>query len=120
MDSAGVTSWVRLALVVVGGLVLAAGVVVGLRPISADITLVNPRIVELAVPCGIGYIPGLPGAQDPVPLRDEPGVAVPRAAYDQHCDMAVSWQPFAAWALTTVGLLGLALLFATRRNRVGV
>jgi hypothetical protein len=111
---------VRFALVALGALVLIAGTFVGLRPITADITVVNPRIIEVAAPCGIGYIPGIPGAADPVPLRTEPGVAVPRAAYDQHCDLAISWQPFAAWGLTTVGLLGLALLFASRRTRARV
>lgn len=113
------TASVRFALVGLWALVLIAGAFVGLRPIAADITVVNPRVIELAAPCGIGYIPGIPGRQDPVPLRAAPGVAVPRAAYDQHCDLAISWQPFAAWGLTTVGLLGLALLFAGRRNRVG-
>lgn len=109
---------VRFALVALGALVLIAGTFVGLRPITADITVVSPQIIEVAAPCGIGYIPGIPGSQDPVPLRGAPGVAVARGAYDQHCDLAVSWQPFVAWGLTTLGLLGLALLFAGRRNRV--
>ena len=103
-----------------GAAVLIAGALLGLRPISTDVTVVSPELATLTVPCGINYLPGVPGTDDPVPVKADPSVLLPRAAYEQHCDLATSWQPYAAWALTGVGLLGLALLFVGRRNRVGV
>lgn len=106
--------------VAVGAAILIVGAVIGLRPINTAITVVSPEIMDVTVSCGIGYLPGIPIAEDPVPVKSAPGVLLPRAAYADHCDLVTSWQPFVAWGLTGVGLLGLALLFVGRRDRVGV
>jgi hypothetical protein len=119
-DSARVKSSVQLVAVAVCAVVLIVGAFFGLRPISTDVTVVSPELATLTVPCGIGYLPGVPGTGDPVAVKADSSVLLPRAAYQQHCDLVTGWQPYVAWALTGVSLLGLALLFVGRRNRVGV
>jgi hypothetical protein len=115
-----VKSSVQLVVVALGAVVLVIGAFFGLRPITAEVTQVSPEIRTLQLSCGIGYLPGVPATGDPVELPGEPGTFLPRANYAEHCDLAISYQPYLAWALTVLGLLGLALLYFGRRNRVGV
>ncbi len=115
-----VKSSFQLAVIATAAVLLVVGMFFGLHPISTVVTQVNPELRDLTVPCGIGYLPGVPGTTDPVRLRDNRDVLLPRAAYAEHCALATSWQPYVAWSLTGVGLLGLAMLFVGRRDRVGV
>jgi len=115
-----VKSSVQLVVVALGAVVLVAGAFFGLRPISTEVTQVSPEIRTLQLSCGIGYLPGVPSNGDPVQIPSEPGTLLPRATYADRCGMATSYQPYLAWGLTVLGLLGLALLYFGRRNRVGV
>jgi hypothetical protein len=114
-----------LAVVGVAVVLLLGGLVCGLRPISAPITLVSPELREVSVTCGIGYLPGVPsgpgteGPGDTVRLASDPSVALPRAAYAEHCAEATGVWPYAAWGLTGLGVVGLSVLFAGRGSRVG-
>ena len=119
-DSARVKSSVRLIIVAVAAVALMAGMFVGLRPLSASLTQISPEVRVLTVPCGIGYLPGVPDPADPVPLKSDPGVSLPHKVYAEHCSLVTSYQPWLAWILTAIGLGGMAMLFAGRRDRPGV
>jgi hypothetical protein len=119
-DSAGVKSSVRLIVVAVAAVALMAGMFIGLRPLSASLTQISPDVRVLTVSCGIGYLPGVPDPADPVPLKSDPGVFLPHKTYAEHCALVTSWQPWVAWLLTAIGLGGMAVLFAGRKDRPGV
>ncbi len=113
-------SSVRLIVVAVAAVALLAGMFIGLRPLSASLTQISPDVRVLTVPCGIGYLPGVPDPADPVPLKSDPGVFLPHKTYAEHCSLVTGWQPWVAWILTAIGLGGMAVLFAGRRDRPGV
>jgi len=95
---------------------LVAGLLFGLRPISAQLTQISPVVKQLTVPCGVGFLPGAPAASgDMIALDAEPGVVLPKRILAEHCDQAAGWWPYAAWALTGLGIAGLAVLFALGR-----
>lgn len=104
----------RVVAIAVSALVLVAGVVIGLLPVSASITQVKPQLRLLTAECGNGFLlttpPVLPG--DLVALPSERDVFLPRQAYVDHCADAVGWRRYAAWGLTAVGVLGLAVTLA--------
>lgn len=111
-DSGGVKSSVRLAVIALAGVVLIAGMFFGLQPIKASLTQITPDVRVLTVPCGVGYLPGVPDSSDPVLLKDHPGVALPQQVYADHCSEVSGWHPWVAWILTALGLGGIALIFA--------
>lgn len=111
---------VRIVTVAVAGLLLTAGMVLGIRPISTTLTLVSPEVRELTVPCGIGFLPGVPLAGTGETVQLATGQLVARRTYAEYCELAAGWSPYLPWGLTGVGIAGLALLFAGRRDRVGV
>ena len=113
-------SSVRLIIVAVAAVALVAGMFVGLRPLTASLTQISPEVRVLTVPCGIGYLPGVPDPADPVPLKSDPGISLPHKVYAEHCSLVTSYQPWLAWILTAFGLGGMAMLFAGRRDRPGV
>ncbi len=116
-DSAGVKILPRIAVTALSIVALAFGLYLGLRPVTAPLTQVSPVVRELTVTCGIGFLPTVPpaGAGDLVTLPSEPGVALPRATYAEHCAGATSWRPYVAWGLTGLGIAGLAVILAARR-----
>ncbi|WP_028934225.1 hypothetical protein [Pseudonocardia spinosispora] len=95
-------------------LVLVAGVVMGLLPVTASITQVKPQLRLLTAECGNGFLlttpPVLPG--DLVALPSERDVFLPRQTYADHCSDAVGVRRYASWGLTALGVLGLAVTLA--------
>jgi hypothetical protein len=108
----------RVAVIAVSALALLAGVLLGLFPIQASMTQISPELRRLSVSCGNGYLGTTPATYpgDVVELPGEPGVFLPRASYDTHCDEAVGWRRYAAWGLTALGALGLAVTVAGART----
>lgn len=101
-------------MIALAGVALVAGMFFGLQPLTASLTQITPDVRVLNVPCGIGYLPGAPDSADPVPLRGDPGVALPHKVYADHCSEVTGWHPWVAWILTAIGLGGIALIFAQR------
>ncbi len=106
--------------VAVAGLILVVGMFVGVRPISTTLTVLSPEVRELTAPCGIGFLPGVPGRAAADTAQLPTGELVPRRTYAEFCDIAAGWSPYLSWGLTAIGIVGLALVFAGRRRRVGV
>jgi hypothetical protein len=94
--------------------VLLAGVVLGLMPVTAQITQLQPELRLLSAACGNGYLQTTPQvrAGNLVELPDEPGVYLPKDSYAQQCSSTVGWRKYAAWGLTVLGVLALAFTFA--------
>jgi hypothetical protein len=115
-----VKPFVRIVVVAVAGLILVAGMFLGARPITTTLTVLSPEVREVTAPCGIGFLPGVPdrGAGDAAALPT--GALVPRRTYAEFCDIAAGWSPYLSWGLTAIGIVGLALIVAGRRHRVGV
>jgi hypothetical protein len=99
---------------VVAALVLVAGVVLGLLPVKASITQLQPQLRLLSVGCGNGYLQTTPPVLrgNLVELPDEPRVYLPKDRYAQQCANAVGWRKYGAWGLTALGVLGLAITLA--------
>jgi hypothetical protein len=99
---------------VAAALVLAAGVVLGLLPVQASITQLQPELRLLSVSCGNGYLQTTPPVLrgNLVELPDERGVYLPKDSYAQQCANAVGWRKYGAWGLTGLGVLGLASTLA--------
>jgi hypothetical protein len=108
----------RVAVIALSVLALVAGAWLGLMPIKASMTQISPELRILSVSCGNGYLgAGLP--VHPGNLVEIPGahpVYLPKADYDTHCGDAVGWRRYAAWALTGLGALGLAMTLAAGRT----
>jgi hypothetical protein len=101
----------RVFTIAVSALLLVAGVVIGLLPITATMTQVKPELRLLSVSCGNGFLLTTPSVQrgDLVALPGEEDVFLPRDSYAAHCSDAAGWRRYAAWGLTGIGVLGLAL-----------
>jgi len=114
-------SFRRIAVITISGLLLVAGVVLGFLPVKATLTQIAPELRLITVPCGNVYLRNIPPTQpgDLVALPGEQGVYLPRASYVEHCSEAVGWRRYAAWGLTAIGALGLAITFAAARTPVG-
>lgn len=110
---------VQFAVVVLGALFLIGGVFLGLSPLKAQVATVTPG-GQVEAPCGFHYLPAVPAlaGADPVPLPTDRKVQIDRAEYTARCDEVTSWQPYLAWALTAVGLLGFVVLIIARRQRL--
>jgi hypothetical protein len=109
-------------IIAVSVLLLGAGVVLGFLPVRATLTQIVPELRLVTVSCGNGYLQATPPVQpgDLVALPGEAGVYLPRTTYAEHCGEAAGWRRYAAWGLTALGALGLAITFssagpATRR-----
>jgi hypothetical protein len=114
-------SFRRIAVITISGLLLVAGVVLGFLPVKATLTEIAPELRLITVPCGNVYLRNIPPTQpgDLVALPGEQGVYLPRASYVEHCSEAVGWRRYAAWGLTALGALGLAITFSAARTPVG-
>lgn len=110
---------IQFAVVVLGALVLISAVFLGMTPIRAQVTTVTPPGGQVQASCGFHYLPAVPALpdMDPVPLPTDRKVLVGRAEYTARCDEATTWQPYAAWGLTVLGLLGFVVLVIARRQR---
>lgn len=107
----------RVAVIALSVLALVAGAWLGLMPIKASMTQISPELRILSVSCGNGYL-GAGLAVHPGDLVEIPGehaVYLPKVDYDTHCGEAVGWRRYAAWALTGLGALGLAMTLAGAR-----
>lgn len=108
----------RVAVIAVSVLALLAGGWLGLLPIKATMTQISPVLRQMSVSCGNGYLgsslPVHPGGLVEIP--GEHAVYLPKAAYDTHCGEAVGPRRYAAWGLTALGVLGLAMTFAAART----
>jgi hypothetical protein len=112
----------RVAVIALSVLALVAGAWLGLMPIQASMTQISPELRILSVSCGNGYL-GAGLAVHPGDLVEIPGehaVYLPKADYDTHCGEAVGWRRYAAWALTGLGALGLAMTLAAARTPTSV
>lgn len=112
----------RVAVIALSVLALVAGAWLGLMPIKASMTQISPELRILSVSCGNGYL-GAGLAVHPGDLVEIPGehaVYLPKADYDTHCGEAVGWRRYAAWALTGLGALGLAMTLAAARTPTSV
>jgi hypothetical protein len=111
----------RFTVVAVSVLLLGAGVVLGFLPVSATLTQIAPELRLVTVSCGNGYLQATPPTQpgDLVALPGESGVYLPRSTYVEHCGDAAGWRRYAAWALTALGALGLAITFSAVRTPAG-
>jgi hypothetical protein len=111
----------RFTVVAVSVLLLGAGVVLGFLPVRATLTQIAPELRLVTVSCGNGYLQATPPTQpgDLVALPGESGVYLPRGTYVEHCGEAAGWRRYAAWALTALGALGLAITFSAARTPVG-
>jgi hypothetical protein len=114
-------SFRRIAVITISSLFLVAGVVLGFLPVSATLTEIAPELRLITVPCGNVYLRNIPPTQpgDLVALPGESGVYLPRASYVEHCSESVGWRRYAAWGLTAIGALGLAITFSAARTPVG-
>jgi hypothetical protein len=114
-------SFRRIAVITISSLLLVAGVVLGFLPVSATLTEIAPQLRLITVPCGNVYLRNIPPTQpgDLVALPGESGVYLPRASYVEHCSESVGWRRYAAWGLTAIGALGLAITFSAARTPVG-
>jgi hypothetical protein len=111
-----------MVLIVGSAIVLAAGLVIGLLPVSATLTEISPQLRLVTASCGDGYLPASPPVRpgDLVEQPAEPPVLLPRTSYAEHCTLAVGWRRYVSWILTVLGALGLAVCLAdTRRSRLG-
>jgi hypothetical protein len=108
----------RVAVIALSVLALVAGAWLGLMPVKASMTQISPELRILSVSCGNGYLgAGLPvHPGDLVEIPGEHPVYLPKADYDTHCGDAVGWRRYAAWALTGLGALGLAMTLAAGRT----
>ena len=108
-------------IIAVSAVVLVVGVVLGLLPVKASLTQVRPQLRLLTVSCGNGYLQVTPPVQagDLVALPDERGVFLPKQSFTAHCSEAVGWRRLAAWGLTGLGVLGLAVAFASASGSSG-
>jgi hypothetical protein len=108
----------RVAVIALSVLALLAGAWLGLMPIKASMTQISPDLRILSVSCGNGYLgAGLPvHPGDLVEIPEAHPVYLPKADYDTHCGDAVGWRRYAAWALTGLGALGLAMTLAAGRS----
>jgi hypothetical protein len=106
---------------VVAAVVLVAGVVIGLMPVKASIIQLQPQLRLLSASCGNGYLQTTPPVLQGnlVQLPDEPGVYLAKDSYAQQCAHAVGWRKYVAWALTAIGVLGLAVTLAGANSRSG-
>jgi hypothetical protein len=104
----------RFLVIATSALMLGAGVVLGFLPVTATLTQITPHPRLVTVSCGNGYLRAIPPAQpgDLVALPGETGVYLPRGTYAAHCGQAAGWKPYAAWGLTALGALGLAIAFS--------
>jgi len=111
----------RVAVIAVSVLLLVVGVVLGFLPVRATLTQIEPELRLLTVSCGNGYLQAAPPVQpgDLVGLPDEPGVLLPRASYAAHCAGSAGWKRYAAWGLTALGALGLAITYSGARTPSG-
>jgi hypothetical protein len=111
----------RFTVVAVSVLLLGAGVVLGFLPVRATLTQIAPELRLVTVSCGNGYLQATPPTQpgDLVALPGESGVYLPRSTYVEHCGEAAGWRRYAAWALTALGALGLAITFSAARPPAG-
>lgn len=111
----------RYAVIAISASLFVAGVVLGFLPVTATLTQITPRPRLVTVSCGNGYLRATPPAQpgDLVALPGETGVYLPRDTYAAHCGQAAGWKPYAAWALTALGALGLAVTFSAARAPSG-
>jgi len=111
----------RVAVIAVSVLLLVVGVVLGFMPVNATLTEIAPHMRLITVPCGNVYLRNIPPTQpgDLVALPGESGVYLPRASYVEHCSESVGWRRYAAWGLTAIGALGLAITFSAARTPVG-
>lgn len=111
---------VQFVAVILAAIGLTAGVFVGLSQIYTQVTTVVPPNTQVRASCGIYYAPGVPALRntDPVPLPTNSKVLVPRAPYTEKCARATSWQPYVAWAITGLGLLGFTVIWVVRRHRL--
>ena len=106
---------------VVAAVVLVTGIVIGLMPVKASITQLQPELRLLSVSCGNGYlqIPPPVVQGNLVQLPDEPGVYLTKDTFSQQCSSAVGWRKYAAWGLTAIGVLGLAIALSSANSRSG-
>jgi hypothetical protein len=111
---------VHFAVVVLGALLLIGGVFFGLSPLKAQVTTLVPPNTQVEAPCGFHYLPAVPALPDadPVPLPSDRKVQIARAEYTARCAEVTGWQPYVAWALTAVGLLGFVVLVIARRQGI--
>jgi hypothetical protein len=114
-------SFRRIAVIAISAVLLVVGVVLGFVPVKATLTEIAPELRLITVPCGNVYLRNIPPTQpgDLVALPGESGVYLPRASYVEHCSESVGWRRYAAWGLTALGALGLAITFAAARTPVG-
>lgn len=105
-------------LIVGAAIVLAAGLVIGLIPVSTALTEISPQLRLVTISCGDGYLPARPpaGPGDLVELPAQPPVLLPGASYAEHCALAVGWRRYVSWILTVLGALGLAVCLARART----
>ena len=108
----------RIAVIAVSAVLLVVGVVLGFTPIKATMTEIEPQLRLLTVSCGNGFLQASPPLQpgDLVALPQDPVVYLPRADYATHCGEAAGWKRYAAWGLTALGALGLAIAFSASRT----
>ncbi|HEX4252707.1 MAG TPA: hypothetical protein VH008_32895 [Pseudonocardia sp.] len=108
----------RIAVIAVSAVLLVVGVVLGFIPVKATMTEIEPELRLLTVSCGNGFLQASPPLQagDLVALPQNPVVYLPRADYATHCAEAAGWKRYAAWGLTAVGALGLAITFSAART----
>ncbi|HEY9414578.1 MAG TPA: thioredoxin domain-containing protein [Pseudonocardia sp.] len=111
---------VQFTVVILAAIGITGGVFLGLSQIVTQVTTVGPSASHVQASCGLYYMPAIPSLSnaDPVPLLTNPKILLPRAEYTEQCDRATSWQPYVAWALTGVGLVGLVVIFVARRQRL--
>jgi len=108
----------RIAVIAVSAVLLVMGVVLGFTPVKATMTEIEPDLRLLTVSCGNGFLQASPPLQpgDLVALPQDPVVYLPRADYATHCAEAAGWKRYAAWGLTAIGALGLAITFSASRT----
>jgi hypothetical protein len=108
----------RIAVIAVSAVLLVVGVVLGFTPVKATMTEIEPDLRLLTVSCGNGFLQASPPLQpgDLVALPQDPVVYLPRADYATHCADAAGWKRYAAWGLTALGALGLAITFSASRT----
>jgi hypothetical protein len=108
----------RIAVIAVSAVLLVVGVVLGFTPVKATMTEIEPDLRLLTVSCGNGFLQASPPLQagDLVALPQNPVVYLPRADYATHCAEAAGWKRYAAWGLTALGALGLAITFSASRT----